>query len=352
MNSNSDSLGLELDLIFQPKGHVKLPLTNSHHFTLLGCVVDDENDADASRSPQQKEEDHHPLHDCDPSQFEDAVAGDQFDDADEEEGEGDTTMEGTATSSRLHYEYKEAKTPNNDGIADHKDGYSGRVMPFSNEQHKRKVPLPHGDEVSQQPFISSPLISSFVSSNAKPMKKRSSDTGSNAFAPHVPTVTKVSPTQQVHYPQGGTAAPSSHLQWNKNQQQELKSHSPLSSIKKSPPQDMKSVYERNTVPRKPQEIKSPPPMTKVLFDTLQEVDIVCGRGRGFITHHGNVEFKRIVQTNLPVYMNAPTKSEKIQIVKWIVSEIRSTGARFVNKDTATGKWYDIGEVRSHEKTGQ
>ena len=129
-------------------------------------------------------------------------------------------------------------------------------------------------------------------------------------------------------------------------------------------------------------------VNSVLFDALGENDICCGRGRGYINHtvslqsrdggggrltaifvarinrassnrmmksmsffQGNKEFKRIVQSNLGAYIKASTKGEKVQIVKWIVSELHQNGARFVKIDETTGKWYDIGLVKSHEKTG-
>jgi hypothetical protein len=100
-----------------------------------------------------------------------------------------------------------------------------------------------------------------------------------------------------------------------------------------------------TSTKKTEEAKS------VLVDSLQDTDICCGRGRGFYVHPGNLKFQETIRANLERYSTATSKKGKIDVVSSIVSDLRDQGVRFVKKDTASGKWYDIGRVQAHEKTG-
>jgi hypothetical protein len=89
----------------------------------------------------------------------------------------------------------------------------------------------------------------------------------------------------------------------------------------------------------------------ILLHSLQDTDICCGRGKGFINHPGNQKFQDIIHANLERYSVATSKNGKSKVVSSIVSDLLDNGARFVKKDTLSGKWYDIGISQAHEKTG-
>jgi len=82
-------------------------------------------------------------------------------------------------------------------------------------------------------------------------------------------------------------------------------------------------------------------------------DILCGRG-GLTNHHkGNKRFRDIVALHRPDYVRAP-KIQKPSVARVIVRAIRNGDppGRFLKKDSATGKWYDIGDKKAAEKTSQ
>lgn len=85
--------------------------------------------------------------------------------------------------------------------------------------------------------------------------------------------------------------------------------------------------------------------------SLQQNDVCCGRGKGYIKHPGNLLFQKAILANLETYASAKTKTEKSQVVASVVSDLFRRGVRFLKKDIATGQWYDIGQTLSHEKTG-
>ena len=80
------------------------------------------------------------------------------------------------------------------------------------------------------------------------------------------------------------------------------------------------------------------------------LDIVCGRGKGYLKHEGNIRFSTVIQANLQRYARAPRRFDKSLLVVSIVDYLRATGARFIKLDRKTKRWYDI-EDQAHEKTG-
>ena len=55
--------------------------------------------------------------------------------------------------------------------------------------------------------------------------------------------------------------------------------------------------------------------------------------------------------NKPIYTTC-LKTEKLKISRSIVAAIREKKGRFLEKDAATGTWYDIGDKKAVEKTSQ
>jgi hypothetical protein len=91
--------------------------------------------------------------------------------------------------------------------------------------------------------------------------------------------------------------------------------------------------------------------TGVTFPKPRDLDVCCGRGKGFFRHPGNRDFQKIVLANLERYSQACTKIEKSHVVSSIVKCIEGSGGRFVKKNPSTGNWYEIDDVLAHDKTG-
>lgn len=83
------------------------------------------------------------------------------------------------------------------------------------------------------------------------------------------------------------------------------------------------------------------------------VDVLCGRGGGTNHHVGNSHWRALVAANKRLYITLP-KKQKILVAKSIVHAIRSQKppGRFLQKDTTTNLWDDIGDLKATEKTSQ
>ena len=82
-------------------------------------------------------------------------------------------------------------------------------------------------------------------------------------------------------------------------------------------------------------------------------DVLCGRGGGTNAHVGNSHWRMLVQANKELYVSLP-KRQKMLLSKSIVNAVRSQNppGRFLQKDTKTDLWYDVGDQRAQEKTSQ
>jgi hypothetical protein len=85
-----------------------------------------------------------------------------------------------------------------------------------------------------------------------------------------------------------------------------------------------------------------------------EHDFICGRGRKIFMHVGNQRFRHIVESRLREYSNATTKLEKSNIICEMVDHVRSNSPHggFVKKASKDGRWYQLGDFLSREKTSQ
>ncbi len=99
--------------------------------------------------------------------------------------------------------------------------------------------------------------------------------------------------------------------------------------------------------------------------TVNEIDIICGRGGLSLKHPGNINYRKIVNLNKKVYVTCH-KTEKLRISMSIVAAVRDIKARFLEredgkvsyslykKDEAGNPvvWRNIGDKRAIEKTSQ
>ena len=70
-------------------------------------------------------------------------------------------------------------------------------------------------------------------------------------------------------------------------------------------------------------------------------DVLCGKDTTLARHPGNQKFRALIQENLPGYLKARSKQEKMQITKRIVS-LLSKSSRFLKlKNGSSGEWIEI-----------
>lgn len=82
-------------------------------------------------------------------------------------------------------------------------------------------------------------------------------------------------------------------------------------------------------------------------------DVLCGRGGGTNNHIGNSHWRMLVAANKQLYITLP-KRQKMLLSRSIVNAVRSQNppGRFLQKDSKTNKWFDVGDQRAQEKTSQ
>lgn len=68
---------------------------------------------------------------------------------------------------------------------------------------------------------------------------------------------------------------------------------------------------------------------------------------------GNIRFRKLVEANALLYVEAQTKFEKTKAIADLIEKIRhdSPDGGFVKKDFYTGRWYEIGLERARDKVG-
>lgn len=81
-------------------------------------------------------------------------------------------------------------------------------------------------------------------------------------------------------------------------------------------------------------------------------DVLCGRGASLYSNPGNKLFYALVEMRQRDYLAAPSKRVKGSIALSIVSEIRALNGRFLQRDSTSGLWKEIGDEKAREKTSQ
>ena len=84
---------------------------------------------------------------------------------------------------------------------------------------------------------------------------------------------------------------------------------------------------------------------------VNDSDVLCGRGGAALRHAGNQTYRKLVSLNKGLYITC-LKTEKLKISRSIVAAIREKKGRFLEKDTKSGTWFDIGDKKAVEKTSQ
>ncbi|KAL3942467.1 MAG: hypothetical protein SGBAC_003351 [Bacillariaceae sp.] len=85
--------------------------------------------------------------------------------------------------------------------------------------------------------------------------------------------------------------------------------------------------------------------------SINQNDVLCGRGGATNTHIGNKLFRSIVSEYQEEYLRA-RKKEKALIAMRVVERIRQNGGRFLKRDSASDMWVEVPSKKALGKTGQ
>ena len=81
--------------------------------------------------------------------------------------------------------------------------------------------------------------------------------------------------------------------------------------------------------------------------TETEKDVLLGRGREYRTHPGNRFLDRLVQQELPWYVQEQSRFKKTCIIVGIAQRIKDNGGRFLRMDKMTGEWSLVEDTEVH-----
>lgn len=81
------------------------------------------------------------------------------------------------------------------------------------------------------------------------------------------------------------------------------------------------------------------------------IDILCGRGKAYANHPGNVRFTQIIQSNLEQYESASKRIDRSIVLASLVDQFFDAGCRFLKQNKATKKWMELETDQCHEKVG-
>ena len=77
-------------------------------------------------------------------------------------------------------------------------------------------------------------------------------------------------------------------------------------------------------------------------------DVLCGRGKSYQEHSGNVHMRNIIAEYIPQYREG-TQTDKGRIPLQVVMRIKQEGGRFLRRDTDHGWWFQVSDETAREK---
>lgn len=86
--------------------------------------------------------------------------------------------------------------------------------------------------------------------------------------------------------------------------------------------------------------------------TPSDLDVICARGKLIYDHEGNRRFRELVKHHLPTYSECVTKMQKTRVVSHIIETVRGRSPEGGFVKNVKGQWYEVGDRRAKEKTGQ
>uniref|UniRef100_A0A7S1GM39 DUF6824 domain-containing protein n=1 Tax=Cyclophora tenuis TaxID=216820 RepID=A0A7S1GM39_CYCTE len=118
----------------------------------------------------------------------------------------------------------------------------------------------------------------------------------------------------------------------------------------SDPDSMEGLILLQTLDARSQDTP-PPPSPQEVIGSVQEDDVLCGRGGETNHHPGNIRYRGLVKKYQLLYLKAKRR-DKPKIARLIVDTIRRRHGRFLKKDAQSNTWRDVGNNKAREKTSQ
>lgn len=84
---------------------------------------------------------------------------------------------------------------------------------------------------------------------------------------------------------------------------------------------------------------------------MGENDVLCGRGGGTNSQMGNRRFRALVRDFQPTYLMAKRRDKPL-MARSVVLIVRHRGGRFLIRDDADGRLYEVGDEKAEAKTSQ
>jgi hypothetical protein len=92
--------------------------------------------------------------------------------------------------------------------------------------------------------------------------------------------------------------------------------------------------------------------SKRFVTSIQEWDVLCGRGGKSNHHPGNKRYRQVVSEMKASYRHIEAKTAKTDLSKAIVDHVFGYGGRFIKVDKATDRFYVLTPAESRKKTSQ
>jgi hypothetical protein len=93
--------------------------------------------------------------------------------------------------------------------------------------------------------------------------------------------------------------------------------------------------------------------TPIMYiDTIQEWDVLCGRGGRSNHHPGNKRYRHVVSEMKMMYRRSEAKAIKTDLSRAIVEHCCNYGGRFIKNDSKSGRYYVLTKAEARKKTSQ
>jgi predicted DNA-binding protein (UPF0251 family) len=90
----------------------------------------------------------------------------------------------------------------------------------------------------------------------------------------------------------------------------------------------------------------------MFIDTIQEWDVLCGRGGRSNHHPGNKRYRHVVSEMKMMYRRSEAKAIKTDLSRAIVEHCCNYGGRFIKNDSKSGRYYVLTKAEARKKTSQ
>jgi hypothetical protein len=88
------------------------------------------------------------------------------------------------------------------------------------------------------------------------------------------------------------------------------------------------------------------------IDSIQEWDVLCGRGGRSNHHPGNKRYRHVVSDMKMMYRRTEAKTIKTDLSRAIVDHVCNYGGRFVKPDSKSGRFIILNKFDARKKTSQ